>query len=182
MKRPDESFVSQPVRSLQHMLRTIAENDSRQPVVIPDGIFGKQTQNAVTIFQRNHGLPVTGVADQATWERIADEFRPARTQQHPAEPLQLILNPGKVIRKGDSGYNVFIVQAILLALAEVYSSMAAPDMTGILDDQTSESIISFQFLSNLPQTGEVDKITWKHLALHYPLAVNHKESENVTKR
>ncbi len=182
MKRPEESFVSQPVRSLQHMLRVLAQKDPRYPVVIPDGIFGKQTQNAVTSFQRNNGLPVTGVADQNTWERIADAFQPAKTSIYPAQPLQLILNPGKVIRRGDSGYNVYIVQVILLALAEVYGSMAAPDMTGILDDQTAESLISFQFLSSLPQTGEVDKITWKHLALHYPLAVNHKESENVTKR
>ena len=34
------------------------------------------------------------------------------------------------------------------------------------------SIEAFQSLSGLPQTGELDKITWKQLALHYPLAAN----------
>ncbi len=180
--RPDESFVAQSVRSLQQMLRTLANGDTRLPVVIPDGIFGKQTQHAVSSFQRIYGFPVTGVADGNTWERIAREYESARTTTHPAEPLQIILNPGKIIRRGDSGYNVFILQAILLALAEVYSSMVAPDMTGILDAQTAESVIAFQYLSALPQTGEVDKVTWKHLALHYPLAVNHIESENITRK
>ncbi len=180
--RPDESFIQQPIRSLQQMLRTIAENDERLPILIPDGIFGQQTQNAVTGFQRQYGLPVTGVANQDTWDRIVAEYEKARTHVHPAQPLQLILNPGKTIRRGESGYNVYIVQAILLALAEIYGSMAPPDMTGILDAQTSESVIAFQYLSALPQTGEVDKITWKHLALHYPLAVNHKESQNVIRR
>ncbi len=180
--RPEESFVKQPVRSLQTMLRVLAENDSSLPVVIPDGIFGKQTRDAITAFQRNNGIPVTGVADQVTWERIADAYPPALTKQAAAEPLQIILNPGKVIRKGESGYNIFMAQVILTALSEAYGSMIAPDMTGLLDAQTEEAVIAFQYLTGLPQTGEIDKVTWKHMALHYPLAVNHLESENKTRR
>ncbi len=180
--RPDESFVGQPVRSLQTMLRVLSEHDPRQPIIIPDGIYGKQTRDAVSIFQRNYGLPVTGAADALTWDRITQEYIPAHTIRTSAEPLRLILNPGKIIRRGENGYNVFILQAMLLAMAEIYGSMAPPAMTGVLDEQTTEAVISFQYLSGLPQTGEVDKITWKHLALHYPLAVNHHESENRTRR
>ncbi len=180
--RPEDSFLGQPIRSLQTMLRVLSEADATYPSVIPDGIYGRNTRDAVTYFQRRHGLPVTGVADPATWERITREYTPAQVQVDPAQPLQLILNPGEVLKKGSRGYNIYILQAILLTLAEVYGSMVAPDMTGILDDQTSESVTSFQFLSELPQTGEVDKITWKHLALQYPLAVNHVDSKNKTRR
>ena len=35
--RPDETFVGQPVRSLQQMLRTIAEYDDSHLTLIPDG-------------------------------------------------------------------------------------------------------------------------------------------------
>ena len=45
--RPNESFVEQPVRSLQSMLRVIAEDDPRLPVLIPDGIYGPETMAAV---------------------------------------------------------------------------------------------------------------------------------------
>ncbi len=180
--RPEESFLGQPIRSLQTMLRVLSEADSSYPSVVPDGIYGKNTQDAVSFFQHRHGLPVTGVADASTWERITREYEPAQVKLDPAQPLQIILNPGEVLKRGARGYDIYILQAILMTLAEVYSSMVAPYMTGILDDQTSESVISFQFLSDLPQTGEVDKVTWKHLALQYPLAVNHIESENVTRR
>jgi len=44
--------------------------------------------------------------------------------------------------------------------------------TGILDIPTSDSLASFQQMSLIPATGELDKHTWKHLALHYPLATN----------
>ncbi len=45
-----ESFVGQPVRSLQTMLRIIAQQDAMQPGIIPDGIYGQQTVAAVSAF------------------------------------------------------------------------------------------------------------------------------------
>ncbi len=164
------------------MLLVRGENDGQQPRLIPDGIYGRQTQTAVSSFQRNNGLPVTGVANPATWERIVEAYTPALVNIGPAEPLRPIINPGIVIQRGDTGYNIYLIQVILLALAEIYGSLVAPELTGILDDQTSEAVNSFQYLSALPQTGHVDKMTWKHLALHYPLAVNHKASNNITRR
>ena len=67
---------------------------------------------------------------------------------------------------------------MLVALEEAYSSIPAPALTGILDIATAESLTAFQQLSQLPPTGQLDKVTWKHLALHYPLAVNRNYSQN----
>ena len=64
--RPPESFVGQPIRSLQTMLRVIAENDPSYVTLVPDGIYGPDTVRAISTFQRKHGIPVTGVTDQAT--------------------------------------------------------------------------------------------------------------------
>ena len=61
--RPPESFVWQPVRSLQTMLQVIAQNDPDYVSVIPDGIYGPETIRAVAAFQRRHMLPVTGITD-----------------------------------------------------------------------------------------------------------------------
>jgi len=170
--RPPESFIGQPIRSLQTMLRVIAQVNPRQPSVIPDGIYGKQTIRAITAFQRNNGIPPTGVTDQRTWNAIVSEYEPAFTNIAPAQPLQIILQPNQVIRKGEQAPNVFIIQAILQVLSDKYNSITPPAHTGILDEATVFSLQTFQELAALPQTGEVDKNTWKHLALHYPLAVN----------
>jgi hypothetical protein len=40
-----------------------------QPITI-DGAFGPQTQAAVEGFQTGHGLPVTGLIDQLTWQAL----------------------------------------------------------------------------------------------------------------
>lgn len=180
--RPVESFIAQPVRSLQTMLRVIREDAGYTDNVVPDGIYGSSTMEAVSQFQREHGLPVTGVADQTTWEMIVEEYHPALTRVGPAEPLQLILNPNQVIRRGENHPYLYLIQAMLVALAEVYGSVPAPAITGVLDFATAEALAAFQYLSDLSQTGEVDKITWKHLALQYPLAVNRRHSQNRIQR
>ena len=170
--RPNESFVGQPIRSLQTMLRHLAEADSRYQTVIPDGVYGSATRSAVANFQRIHGIPVTGITDQNTWESILAEFIPARIQIAEAEALIPILNPNQVIRRGERHPVLGVAQAVLQLLSEVYGSIPSPGASGILDDRTADALSSFQYLNRLPMTGNLDKRTWKHLALHYPLASN----------
>lgn len=170
--RPNESFIGQPIRSLQTMLRVIAESDPSHMRIIPDGIYGPETTQAVSIFQRKHGLPVTGVTDLLTWEAVVAVYEPALVEQDEAQALYLILNPGQVIRRGERHPHLYLVQGMLAALAEIYQSIAQPGLTGLLDDATADSLASFQALSGLPMTGNLDKHTWKHLALQYPLAAN----------
>ena len=170
--RPPESFINQPIRSLQTMLRVIAENNPAHDRVIPDGIYGAETVAAVSTFQRLHGLPVTGITDNRTWDTIVSVYEEALIQQEQAHPLWIVLNPGQVIRKGERHPNLYLVQAILTVLSESYDSIEKPEFTGILDNATSDALSSFQQLSGLPMTGNLDKHTWKHLALQYPLAAN----------
>ena len=49
--RPNESFVAQPVRSLQTMLRVLSEDDDSLLSLIPDGIYGSQTHQAMPYFR-----------------------------------------------------------------------------------------------------------------------------------
>ena len=46
------SYVGQPIRSLQTMLRTIAHVDETLLKLVPDGIYGPNTVQAVREFQR----------------------------------------------------------------------------------------------------------------------------------
>lgn len=170
--RPPESFIGQPIRSLQTMLRVIAENTPGMEYLIPDGIYGPETVRTVAAFQRDHGLPVTGMTDQATWEAVVAVYEPALIEQDEAQALRIILNPGQVIRKGERHPNLYLVQSILRVLSERYGSIGSLSITGILDDATEDALFSFQQLSGLPATGRLDKRTWKALALQYPLAAN----------
>lgn len=154
------------------MLRVIAENDPAHESIVPDGIYGPETLSAVSVFQRLHGLPATGVTDNRTWDAVVELYEEALIEQQDAHPLTVILNPGQIIRKGERHPHLHLVQAMLTVLAESYESIAKPSTGGILDEATADSLASFQALSALPMTGNLDKKTWRHLVLQYPLAAN----------
>lgn len=170
--KPEESFVGQPIRSLQTMLRTIAQVQPNQPIPEADGVYSPQTAAAVASFQRRNGLSPTGVADQATWEKIVSAFEPARIETEKAQPIQIALNPGQVIRAGEENHILYLVQSMLITMGALLEGLPTPEHTGILDPLTEQSLISFQLYSGLRPTGVIDKQTWRALALQYALAAD----------
>lgn len=170
--RPPESFIGQPIRSLQTMLRIIAEQNPSYLPVIPDGIYGPETIQAVTVFQRKHAMPVTGIADKNTWDAIVLAYDAALPLLDAAEPMEVVWNPNQIVRKGEFHPNLYLAQGMLFVLSELYHSIGQPSVSGVLDECTEDSLSSFQMLSGLPVTGQLDTVTWKHLTAQYPLAAN----------
>lgn len=171
--RPGESFVEQPVRSLQTMLRVIAEDDPNLPVLIPDGIYGPSTMIAVTAFQRREGLPVTGITDNITWDRVVAAYEPALIRVGKAEPIEILLEPGQVILIGESNPYVYLLQGMLAQLSKDNGDILLPGLSGVLDLDTSDSLRGFQTLAGLPVTGTLDRITWKNLVRQFTLNAAH---------
>lgn len=177
--RPPESYVQQPIRSLQTMLRVISEDDGTFPTVVPDGIYGPTTMAAVTEIQRRENLPLTGITDQATWDRIVPRYEDALIRVNNAEPIEIILDPGQVIKLGDEGPYIYLAQSLLIWLARDHIDIIAPTHTGIFDKETENALSEFQKLAGLPQTGELDKITWKHLSRHFTLNAHHNSPKQI---
>ena len=175
--RPVESFVEQPIRSLQTMLRVIAEDDPRLPTLVPDGIYGPSTMNSVSSFQRQYGLPVTGITDQLTWDRIVAVYEPALIRVGKAEPIEIIMEPGEVFKVGTSNAYIYLLQSILTQLSNENPTISQPDHNGVLDESTSEALAAFQFLAGLPPTGELDKITWKYLVKQFTLSASRQTAD-----
>lgn len=174
--RPQESFVAQPIRSLQTMLRIIAEDDASLPTVVPDGVYGSETIAAIHAFQRRNDLPATGITDQVTWERIVFAYEEALIRVGKAAPIEIIMDPGKVYQLGDSSPYLYLMQSMLLFLSQVHPNITPPSHTGTLDNSTSEALAGFQILAGLEPTGELDKKTWKYLVNQFTLNANHIEA------
>ncbi len=174
--RPAESFVAQPIRSLQTMLRVIAEDDRSLPTVVPDGIYGQETMTAVSAFQRRNGIPATGITDQNTWDAIVRTYQLALIRIDKAQPIEIIMDPGKVYHLGENSPYLYLLQSMLIYLSRNHPDISTPPHNGVLDSPTAEALAGFQLLAGLPPTGELDKITWKYLVNQFTLNANIEEA------
>src|SRR5262249_61308944 len=55
------------VRTLQNLLNRVLHPS---PNLVPDGIFGQRTYNAVITFQRQHNLVPDGIVGPRTWAAL----------------------------------------------------------------------------------------------------------------
>ena len=171
--RPGESFVEQPIRSLQTMLRVIAEADSSLPTVIPDGIYGPSTMIAVTAFQRREGIPITGIVDENTWTQVVESYESALVLVGKAEPIEILLDPQQIILVDESNPYIFLLQGMLAQLSNAHNNIPYPAFNGTLDARTSESLRGFQLMVGLLPTGTLDRITWRNLVRQFTLNATH---------
>lgn len=154
------NYIGQPIRSLQTMLRAIAHTDSRIPRLVPDGIYGANTTAAVQEFQRQYDLPVTGRADNRTWNQIVAVFTRSSPAVFPAKPLHIRWTPNTAFTAGSCNTHLYLVQAMLQALRRYFANVPELSVTGVHDEASVAAVRWLQQLSVLPQTGDVDQTTW----------------------
>lgn len=151
----------QHIMELQTYLHAIALMNSKIPLIIPDGVYGKETALAVRGFQREYGLPETGNTDSATWNKIVSVYR----SYLKSKPIPYAVFPSEkyVAAKGDSGQLVYILQAMLRDISMNYDNAPRVDVCGEYNDSTAEAVNRFQQWCGIPQNGQVDSGTWNML-------------------
>lgn len=86
------------VRAIQDYLNIISLAYPAIRPVSPTGFFGENTQNAVRSFQQIDNLPITGIVDETTWNRIAEVYKEVLSGKN-ALPSQF---PGTNLKLGDT--------------------------------------------------------------------------------
>lgn len=160
---------SRSVSFLQSMLRVIIKCDDSNQTIVVDGFYGPKTAAIVSTFQRNHGLKPTGITDQDTWEKITEQYEKDLISLCPPVPIHFSWNTREAIHQGMRHSCVPLCQCILSKISECFHCTHEPHQTGELDKDTSEAIEELQALCGLPKTGSIDKLTWKNMALLFPL-------------
>ena len=156
------------VEVLQYLLQVIARFTPTIPAPPLDGIFGESTAVSVGAFQREWGLPETGIVDQVTGQRIFDTYR-ADLSQVPGSVFSSTARPypGIPLRRGSTGEDVVYLQEYLNTIASVYPVLATLTVDGDYGEATERNVFLMQEALSLPQTGVVDLATWEGIARVY---------------
>lgn len=163
----NNSITRQSIFSLQKMLHVLSKYEFREDAITPTGIYDLRTVNAVTQFQTDHGIPATGITNQTTWDLISAEYEKVRVDVEPAQALNVDIGCKEVFHRGDSSPILHLAQDMLNLYSTKLKSLCMTTTSGVLDEATENALQSFQHLCGIPATGALDKITWKHLCLHY---------------
>ncbi|MBR5534885.1 MAG: peptidoglycan-binding protein [Ruminiclostridium sp.] len=159
--------LSTPIRDLQTMLSAISQVHREIPRLWPDGQFGEDTLEAVMVFQRQAGLPVTGEVDQITWEAIVQTHEEVQRQLAPPRPVSLLPHHGSDILPGQSTPLLYPIQGMFLALSLVFDPVRGGAVTGHLDENTAHNIRWVQSKGAREETGILDKDTWEDISRLY---------------
>ena len=154
---------------LQQRLRNISKVHKDVPSVIPDGIFGEETENAVRAFQRKFGFSETGVVDFEIWDRINEEGKKALFVLSDPNQVISIKNEDLPLIIGQIGREVHTLNLMLRRLGELYSNFRSENTGDEFTAETEREVRKWQKVIGHDITGEVDKLTWNRLAEHYLL-------------
>lgn len=155
------------IRELQHYLRTLSLTDDRYPLLAVDGIFGKETTEAVRVFRELNGFSPAGVVDRAVWERLLREYQDALLLITDALPIAVFPFPTFVLNEGDRLPFVYVLQVVLNDLTDRLGGYSPLNINGVYDAATVERVIALKTLAEYPPTPTLDRLFWEYLVLWY---------------
>lgn len=158
---------ARPVHSLQSMLRTLSFYHPALPRLIPNGVFGEPTLEAVMTFQREFGLPVNGIVDNATWDAIVTAYTAAALRM--SRPLAVSNLGGwqDSIAPGQSSVYLHLAQGLFQALSTVLEEVLPCGGDGTNSASCAQNIRWLQQVGNLRNTGIFGKEEWDLLTRVY---------------
>lgn len=166
-----------PVQSLQHMLNHIARTQAEAPRLAETGVFDEATLEALMIFQRDHALSVTGIADHSTWDSVRDAYTISFALFGPPPPLHAFPNGEHSVKPSERAAEVRIAQAMLTELLPLLAEFEQPLSDGVNSGATVRNLKRLQSVSGLPETGALDRITWDVLVRLYRALITRRSVE-----
>lgn len=144
------------VRELQYFLKFISLFDAAVYPIEIDGIFGPATEQSVISFQREYGLPQTGIVDTQTWERIYETYQ-TMLESLPQGYFSGATVPyaGSPLEVGSRGEDVERVQDYLNFISDTYTQIPKITVDGVFGPATRAAVIAYQNLFGIEPSGIV---------------------------
>ena len=135
---------------LQDYLRRIARDNENIPLVVPSGIYDERTEDAIR-------------------EKLYEVY--LQTEEYYAELISIlpIINADENLKQGETGFDIYILQAMLNTVFSRYANIPLLDIDGVYGEKTADAVRHLQEIAGEEQTGDVDYRTWNRLAQLYNL-------------
>ncbi len=153
--------VGNTVKLLQYYLSLVSAYESRVPPLQIIGVFGENTYQSVTAFQKIFGLSPDGVVTEEVWEILRSVY----TGLYSALPPTSFGGDaydyfGSILILGSEGADVRYLQEYLKSIGNTYGFLSDVDVSGIFDEKTENAVKEFQKIIGIKDSGVVTSTTW----------------------
>lgn len=164
MTSQNDKYTRNEILDLQNMLYTVSRFQNGVPDVIPDGVFGHRTAQAISKFQQSAQISPSGIADRETWRALSKKYREVLEKKREATAVKLFRDD---VKKGEKHSSVLFVQMFFNNLSDDNVAFERGEISGVLDDKTHRNLRKFQKISNLDPHGDIDRDTWERIASYH---------------
>lgn len=153
---------------IQVELNRISQNYPAIPkLATTDGIFGSRTEATVRAFQEIFGLTVDGIVGKATWYALVRLYTAVTALSELRSQGQQFYSINweypDPIQEGNTGEKVRHLQYMLSILSAYIPNIPPVNIDGIFGPITRDAVVSAQRWFGIPETGQVDDITWDEI-------------------
>ena len=160
----DRGFILQ----LQRMLRDISFLNYDDASLGLSGIYDSRTQYAVMEFQKENGIPATGIVDYDTWQSVNTVH--GNFVKDNSVPRAVSIFPKysgyEIIPDKEDGI-LYVLQYMLSEIAINDEKMGVIAPTGVYDEATVKAIRQFKRRNLLSDTDTVDVETLNRIFDEY---------------
>ena len=156
------------MRNVQIRLNRISQNYPAIPkIVVTDGLFSTDTEEAVKEFQHIAGLTPDGIVGNATWYAILFYYNAVkRLNELNSEGLSLSEISQEfpfLLQEGMTGQAVRNLQYYISYLSRYYQTIPSVAVDGIFGPATKAAVIDVQNTFDLTPDGIVGPYTWQRI-------------------
>ncbi len=165
------SLNNQGISNLQKYLRTLSFFDQYRtiPQIAIDGIYGKETRNAITAYQKIKKLTQTGTTDKQTYNSLYKDYRKILNYKKSMSPsFNFPSYPRKFeFQKGYRGFYAYFLKHLLNELRKDRDTYEELQLDDIYDENLANAVKKVQKTYQIPETGDVDAVTWNNIIKEY---------------
>lgn len=156
------------VQILQYYLNFLGFFNPKLPQITVDGIFGRETYDAVLTFQRVYGLTTDGIVGRNTWNRLQNAYDGVvNSLPSQYKTYKNLIYPGYIITTGAKGSVVRQLQTYINVIAAYIPSVPRVTVDGDYGENTAKAVQEIQRINGLTTNGQVGPLTWNAIIEMY---------------
>ena len=149
------------IRRIQDYLYEIHLYEGIKYFASRNGVYTDTTARAISDFQKKQKLPITGIVDLLTFERLRDISSEYRRKSK--ADSRLYTEYAYPLKKGSQGNDVEVLHALLRALAEHDENFPSIPRSAYFSAETENAIRYVQKKLQAEESGAVDAIFFERL-------------------